>query len=146
LCSLANGKPQYVHMQIWGLSVLMKILGCPNGPPPPSHSTIRLCVHRTGCLWIKSIAAWGAGCNSMIVCSNLGPLIAFSLGFWLRDQTVALFGACATLLSSAAVVFSCKRASWNGVSIGVSLVLDTLGTFFGAFGSLISCWSLAEKA
>ena len=54
---LTNGKPQYVHMQIWGLSVLMKILGCPNGPPPPSHSTIRLCVHRTGCLWINSMAA-----------------------------------------------------------------------------------------
>ena len=48
-------------MQTWGLSTLINILGCPNGPPPPSHSTTRLCVHRMGCLWIKPMAASGRG-------------------------------------------------------------------------------------
>ena len=58
---LTNGSPQYVHQQIWGLSTLMKILGCPRGPPPPSQDTVRSCVQRTGCLWMSSMAAYGRG-------------------------------------------------------------------------------------
>jgi hypothetical protein len=45
-----NGSPQYVHVLISGLSTLMKILGWPRGPPPPSQDTTRLSTHRTGCL------------------------------------------------------------------------------------------------
>ena len=56
-----KGSPQYVHMQICGLSTLMKILGCPNGPPPPSQDTMRSFVQRTGCLWMSSMAASGRG-------------------------------------------------------------------------------------
>ena len=56
-----KGRPQYVHQQICGLSTLMKILGCPRGPPPPSHFTVRSWVQRTGCLWMSSIAAYGRG-------------------------------------------------------------------------------------
>lgn len=145
-CSLANGNPQYVQLQISGLSVLMKILGCPNAPPPPSHATIRSCVHRTGCWWIKLIADCGAGCISIMVCSNLGPDIAFSLGFWLRDHFPSLFGACITLNFSAVSTLSCNGLSWTWDSIGNSLDFETLGTFFGEFGSLISCWSFAENA
>lgn len=58
---LTNGRPQYVHVETSGLSTLIKTLGCPNGPPPPSHSTTRLCVHLMGCLWIRPIAASGRG-------------------------------------------------------------------------------------
>lgn len=58
---LTNGRPQYVHQQIWGLSVLIKILGWPSGPPPPSHETTFLFVQRTGCLWMSSIADSGRG-------------------------------------------------------------------------------------
>ena len=47
---LTKGNPQYVHQQICGLSTLINILGCPNGPPPPSQDTCRSCTHRTGCL------------------------------------------------------------------------------------------------
>lgn len=100
----------------------MYTLGCPAAPtsPPPSHATMRSCVHRTGSLWISSIAAYGCGyvpqlatiptiypflsqgmgevvphtCNSKSVCSNLGPTIASARGFWLRDQISARFGAC----------------------------------------------------
>jgi hypothetical protein len=61
--TLTNGSPQYVHIQTCGLSVLIKILGCPSGPPPPSQATTLSCVHRTGCLCINSIAAEGCGCN-----------------------------------------------------------------------------------
>lgn len=119
---LTNGSPQYVQLQIWGLSRLMKIRGCPRGPPPPSQDTTRSLTQRTGCLWISSIAASGCGythcelvfvpiallyspmcpqdsqplrvgfpmhinsqCqphtwSSNIICSNLGPVIASSLG------------------------------------------------------------------
>jgi hypothetical protein len=56
-----KGRPQYVHQQICGLSVLIKILGCPNGPPPPSQETTRFSVHVTGCWWIRSMAAYGRG-------------------------------------------------------------------------------------
>lgn len=124
----------------------MKIFGCPNGPPPPSQATIRSCVHRTGCLWIKVIAASGAGCNSIIVCSNLGPDIAFALGFWLLDQIADLFGACVTLKLSACSTLSEILASLCGVSIGNSLLLLTFGTSFGASLTLISLFSLPEKA
>jgi hypothetical protein len=58
---LTNGTPQYVHQLICGLSRLMKILGWPSGPPPPSHETMRSCRQRTGCLWMRSIAASGRG-------------------------------------------------------------------------------------
>ena len=58
---LTNGSPQYVHQQICGLSTLMKMRGCPRGPPPPSQETMRSFVHRTGCLWMRSIAASGRG-------------------------------------------------------------------------------------
>ena len=52
-----KGIPQYVHQLICGLSVLMKMRGCPRGPPPPSQDTTLSCVQRTGCLWISSMAA-----------------------------------------------------------------------------------------
>jgi len=58
---LTNGSPQYVHQQICGLSTLMKMRGWPRGPPPPSQETMRSFVHRTGCLWMRSIAASGRG-------------------------------------------------------------------------------------
>lgn len=57
-----KGIPQYVHQLILGLSKLIKILGCPRGPPPPSHETTRSLVQRTGCLWMSSIAEYGRGC------------------------------------------------------------------------------------
>jgi hypothetical protein len=44
------GSPQYVHQQTCGLSKLMKILGWPSGPPPPSQATDFESTHRTGCL------------------------------------------------------------------------------------------------
>jgi hypothetical protein len=53
-----------VHQQIWGLSTLMKIRGWPRGPPPPSQETARSWVQVTGCLWIKSMAAYGRGWES----------------------------------------------------------------------------------
>ena len=74
-----------------------------------------------------------------MVCSNLGPDIAFPLGFWLRDHTPALFGACVTLLSSASSVFSCKAVDEWTDSNGSSLVFETFGTSFKGAGSLISC-------
>lgn len=123
---LTNGTPQYPQTAISGLSVLMYTRGCPAAPtsPPPSHATTRSCVHRTGSLWISSMAAYGCGyvsqlaktipaisppsyprgwvgevvphtCNSKSVCSNLGPTMASARGFWLRDQISARFGACA---------------------------------------------------
>jgi hypothetical protein len=58
---LTNGSPQYVQPQIWGLSTLMKIRGCPRGPPPPSQDTTRSFTQRTGCLWMRSMAASGRG-------------------------------------------------------------------------------------
>ena len=61
-----NGTPQYVHQQICGLSTLMKILGCPSGPPPPSQDTVRPWVQRTGCLWMSSMAAYGRGYHSTL--------------------------------------------------------------------------------
>jgi len=67
---LTNGRPQYVHQLIFGLSTLMKILGCPRGPPPPSQATTRSFVQRTGCLWIRSIAAYGRG---YIISSAIAP-------------------------------------------------------------------------
>ena len=59
--ALTKGSPQYVHQQIWGLSTLMKIFGCPNGPPPPSQDTVLVFVHLTGCLWMRLMAASGCG-------------------------------------------------------------------------------------
>jgi hypothetical protein len=56
-----------VHQLICGLSRLMKILGWPSGPPPPSQATVRSCRQRTGCLWIRSMAASGRGCQSTSV-------------------------------------------------------------------------------
>lgn len=44
-----KGSPQYPQVAISGLSVLMKILGWPRGPPPPSQLTTLDLVHRTGC-------------------------------------------------------------------------------------------------
>ena len=82
----------------------------------------------------------------MIVCSNLGPDIAFALGFWLLDQTSVRFGACVTRSFSASLAFSTNGASRCGVSIGSSLVLETFGTGFEDVGSLTSCLSFAEKA
>lgn len=60
-----KGRPQYVQVQISGLSRLMKTLGWPNGPPPPSHSTVLSWIQRTGCWWMSSIAAAGAGCGAL---------------------------------------------------------------------------------
>jgi hypothetical protein len=61
------GNPQYVHQHTCGLSTLMKIFGCPNGPPPPSQATDLPSTHRTGCLCMSSIAANGRGftCQSL---------------------------------------------------------------------------------
>lgn len=56
-----NGSPQYSQGLIWGLSRLMYTLGCPNGPPPPSQTATLSFRKRTGCWWIRSIAACGAG-------------------------------------------------------------------------------------
>lgn len=78
-----------------------------------------------------SSASWWISCLtccSIIVCSNLGPDIANSLGIWLLDHTLFLFGACIDLLSSAISTFSCKGVSPMPTAvIGVSFVLDTLG-------------------
>lgn len=41
------------------------------GPPPPSHATTRSCVHRTGCLWMSSIAAYGRGYRTISVSNML---------------------------------------------------------------------------
>ena len=149
-----KGRPQYVHMHTCGLSVLINILGCPRGPPPPSQATTLSCTHLTGCLWMSSIAAYGRGyrasqdliehisvytrtCSSMIVCSNLGPDIATSLGCWLRDQTPRRLGACATLISSPFSADSTNLPSAAPCFItGTSFVFDTLGTSFAGVGSL----------
>ena len=76
-----------------------------------------------------------------MVCSNLGPDIAFALGFWLLDHTDVLFGAWVTLNLSASSAFSTNGASWFGLTIGVSLVFETFGTFFAGKGSLARGWS-----
>lgn len=48
----------------------MKILGWPRGPPPPSQETERSLIQRTGCLWMRSMAANGRGC-----CKTLHQLV-----------------------------------------------------------------------
>ena len=48
----------------------MKIRGCPSGPPPPSQETFRALVQFTGCLWMRSIAAYGRGYR--MLCQPLG--------------------------------------------------------------------------
>lgn len=74
-------------------------------------------------------------CTSMIVCSNLGPDMAISRGIWLRDHTSFLFGACITLLFSASEAYSCSGWSPTPIlSTATSLVLDTFGESFEAFG------------
>jgi hypothetical protein len=50
-------------------------------------------------------------CHSIIVCSNRGPLIAFSLGCWLGDHFVARFGACICRRFSPSSGSSCRGAS-----------------------------------
>jgi hypothetical protein len=45
-----KGIPQYPQVAISGLSVLMKTLGWPRGPPPPSQLTTLDLVQRTCCL------------------------------------------------------------------------------------------------
>lgn len=50
-------------------------------------------------------------CNSTIVCSNLGPDIAVSLGCWLLDQIAALFGSCLTLSFSPVSTLSTNISS-----------------------------------
>lgn len=75
--------------------------------------------------------------DSIIVCSNLGPVIASSLGIWLRDQGLALLGACNCLALSPSVTISCNGASEAPMeSTGVSSVFDTLGVSFRDWGSL----------
>ena len=87
--------------------------------------------------------------NSIIVCSNLGPLIATSLGCWLLLHTSFRFGACSCRLLSASSGISCKSLSHIArVDTGTALVSETLGT--GVWGRALtgtrSVWtgSLAE--
>lgn len=100
-------------MAISGLSVLMKTLGWPAAPPPPSQATIRLCVHLTGTWCTSIIAESGCGyrellvfssghscvspqartCSSKLVCSKRGPVMALERGCWLRDQGSTRLGA-----------------------------------------------------
>lgn len=58
-------------MQKWilGLSTFMYIRGWPKGPPPPSQDTTLVLVQRTGCLWIRSMAARGWGCGGGVFVS-----------------------------------------------------------------------------
>lgn len=81
-----------------------------------------------------------------MVCSNLGPDIAFALGFWLLDQVASLFGAWEVRRFSASSTFSCKAEDACGDLLGTSLVLETLGTCLEGCESLTTSLSLAVKA
>jgi hypothetical protein len=62
----------------------------------------------------------------MIICSNLGPTIAFSLACWLRLHTPSLLGACMLLRSSPSATDSCNGLSMlPSLLVGVALVLLT---------------------
>jgi hypothetical protein len=73
----------------------------------------------------------------MIVCSNLGPVIALSLGCWLLDHIFDRLGACSCRCLSPSSALSCSTPSWapNAVT-PISLVFETLGGSFGGVGSL----------
>ena len=76
-------------------------------------------------------------CASMIVCSNLGPVIATSLGCWFLLQTPALFGACIDLFFSPSGSISCSGASRAPIEVtGVWSVIDTFGVSLVGSGSL----------
>lgn len=70
-----------MHPWTCGLSRFMNILGCPKGPPPPSHEVTLFFDHRTGCLWINSIAARGCGCSVPYISNvfTITPVISTSI-------------------------------------------------------------------
>ena len=72
----------------------------------------------------------------MIVCSNLGPTIACSLGLWLLLQIPVLFGACMVLIFSASSTVSTSGESCEPIGlVGVAFVADTFCVVAGVFGS-----------
>lgn len=76
-------------------------------------------------------------CNSMIVCSNRGPLMATSRDCWFLLQTPALFGACICLCVSAASVVSCRVPSLLPAAVTPSsFVFETFGVSLRGVGSL----------
>jgi hypothetical protein len=82
-------------------------------------------------------------CHSIIVCSNLGPLIAFALGCWLGDHIAARLGACNCRRLSPSSGNSCRGASLAPpASSSRALVADT---FWGAgFGEGSLGWILSS--
>lgn len=73
----------------------------------------------------------------MIVCSNLGPTMALSLGCWLRLQMLGLFGACSCLFFSPSSGLSTSGLSqepWDDVYL--AFVSATLGTGGASLGLL----------
>lgn len=82
-------------------------------------------------------------CHSIIVCSNLGPLIAFALGCWLGDHGVARLGACNCRRFSPSSGSSCRGASRAPpASSSTALVPET---FWGAdFGEGSLAWILSS--
>lgn len=148
----------------------MKMRGWPRGPPPPSQEVLRPLIQRTGCLWMRSMAAMGRGCrhqlvnlfsvsssrlfrcpslssssssstvnsqvfplhspnltwSAIIICSNLGPTMAFSRGCWLRLHTSLRLGACMVRMRSPSATLSCRAWSMLPSELnGISLVLLT---------------------
>lgn len=76
-------------------------------------------------------------CASMMVCSNLGPVMATSLGCWFLLQIPALLGACSSLFFSPSTSISCSGASRAPIeSVGVWSVNDTFCVSLGGNGSL----------
>lgn len=86
-------------------------------------------------------------CNFIVVCSNLGPVIATSLGFCRLDHTIALFGACMVLARSATSGCSSSALLSGSVSLSTGTTAGCCLSTGGVAGGLAAtyhrlwCWS-----
>lgn len=78
------------------------------------------------------MAAWGAGCCEMRVCSKRGPVMPSSRGRWLRDQVDERFGACMWRAFSAASAASTLSA----ILVAGTSVVETFSVP-GTFGFVV---------
>jgi hypothetical protein len=72
----------------------------------------------------------------MVICSNRGPTIACSLGFWLRLHVPFLFGACiARIFSPSSTLSTFTTSDSPAELLGVSFVFDMVAAAFAGEGS-----------